>query len=444
MGGGPRRRHEIAHPRLGRVQQAAHRRAFGRGEADGGPGARQPVGPVAQGDQPLQRLFGLAPIAGDGIDIAAVADQGGGGDLLHRARHAASARVHGVGRQAPAGIEGRPETADRQAPQQGFEPQRRRDAIDGVHRRQQVGRPHVGVHQGDAGQVSDAAPLPARRHRRMAFDDQLGLRLVAPGGGDHGVETVLRRQAVADGGVAEGLVHDQDAAAGPQQAGVQRPAHIGLGDARADDPVDQDAGAGGHGGVAPGVGGLDQMFEAAGPGGVIIDAQVIDDQAEAGRPRLPQADRTEEAVFQRDIGAVVRVRPAATGGGGGLQAPAQHGLDLIARQAAQVVIVQEDVEKGNLQHAGRADPGGGFGGDVRGWGQGGSDGLSTRFRAVGGVGLECAYGPSPACGGSVRSWRAATRLTMGEVFLSKQDSPLRPWSGYAGRRATSPASGRGS
>jgi len=37
-------------------------------------------------------------------------------------------------------------------------------------------------------------------------------------------------------------------------------------------------------------------------------------------------------------------------------------------------------------------------------------------------------GPSPACGGSVSSSSEAKRLTMGEVFLFKQDSPLRPWS----------------
>ena len=52
-------------------------------------------------------------------------------------------------------------------------------------------------------------------------------------------------------------------------------------------------------------------------------------------------------------------------------------------------------------------------------------------------------GPSPACGASGRPWRAATRLTMGEVFFLS-DTPPSVAGSLRDRRDTSPASGRGS
>ncbi|MNY03206.1 hypothetical protein D3C86_1358140 [compost metagenome] len=123
MGDGGAGSPEIADAALGRVQQTAHRRPLGRGETDGGPVARQPVGPVAQGDQPLQRLFGLASLAGHRIDVAGVGDQRRRRDLLQITRCAPLSGLHRVGRKPPAGIEGRAEAAHRQTAQQGFEPQ---------------------------------------------------------------------------------------------------------------------------------------------------------------------------------------------------------------------------------------------------------------------------------------------------------------------------------
>ena len=68
---------------------------------------------------------------------------------------------------------------------------------------------------------------------------------------------------MADGGVAERLVHHQDATAGLQHGGIQRGAHVGLGYAGRDDAVDQAAGAGESRRVAPAVCVSDQLFQAA-------------------------------------------------------------------------------------------------------------------------------------------------------------------------------------
>ena len=382
MGGGARRRHEIAHRRLGRIQQAAHRRTLGRREPDRRPRPRQPVGPVPQGDQPLQRLFGLASLARYRIDIAAVGDQGGGGDLFDGPRDAAPSGLDRIGRQAPAGIEGRAETPHRQAAQQGLEPQRRGHAIDRVHRRQQVGGPHVGVDQGDAVQIGDAAALSPRRHGRVAFDDQLRVRLVAARGGDHLVEALRRRQTMGDGGVPERLIHDQHPPTGLQQAGVQRPAHVRLGHARGDDAVDQPPRPRRQGRVAPVVGARDQVLQPAGPRRIVIDAQIIDDQTEARRPRLADPDRAQEPVLQRHIGPPVLLGPPSPRRRRRLHPPTQHRPHIIPRQAPQVVISQKHVEKRNLQNAGRTHPGDSLGRGVGGRGgvcrQGGSGGGRTR------------------------------------------------------------------
>jgi hypothetical protein len=53
------------------------------------------------------------------------------------------------------------------------------------------------------------------------------------------------------------------------------------------------------------------MLQPTGPGGVVIDAQIVDDQAEAGCSALADADRAQEAVLQRDIGLAVLRRPAS-------------------------------------------------------------------------------------------------------------------------------------
>ncbi|MNI44372.1 hypothetical protein D3C73_987450 [compost metagenome] len=301
-------------------------------------------------------------MAGDGIDIAGVGDQGRRRDLFQIARGAAPSSLHGVCRQPPSGIEGRAEAAHRQAPQQRLEPQRRGHDIDRIHRRQQVGGPHVGVDQGDAVQLIrwDAALLAPCGHGGVALDDQLGVRLVAPGGRQHVGEALLAGQSIADGGVAEGLVHDQHPAAGLEQACVQRPAHIGLGHAGGDDAVDQRARPTAHRIVAPVGGGLDQMLQPTGSGGVVIDAQIIDDQAEAGRAALADPDRAQEAVFQRDIGFAVLRRPASARLRRRLHAPAEDDLDRRTRQGGQVVIGQEGGQERHLQHPRRTDPGAGF------------------------------------------------------------------------------------
>ena len=215
----------------------------------------------------------------------------------------------------------------------------------------------------------DAALLAARGDGRVALDDQLGVRLVPPRGGDHVGEALRRGQAAGDGGVAQRLVHQKDAPARLEHGGVERPAHVGLGQARSDDAVDQAAGARFHRGVAPVRRVRDQPLQAARPGCVVIDSDVVDDQADAGGARLAQADRAQKAVLQCDIGAIMLRRPAPTGRGRGLHAPPQNRLNLRARQATQVVFRQEGLKERDLQHAGRADPGG-RGSGRRGGGRG--------------------------------------------------------------------------
>ncbi len=359
------RRADEADPALGAVQQATDRAALGRGETGQGPVARQPIRAVAQGDQTLQHLFGLTPTARDGIDVAAVGDQGGGGDLFDRPRHAPAAGVDGVRRQPPAGIEGRAETGDRQPTQQGLEPQRRGHAIDRVHDGQQIGGPHVGVDQGHPLQIGrgDAALFASGGHGRVAFDDDLGVRVLGLRGGQHGAEAVGAGQAVADGGVVQRLIHHQHPPARMQDRRVQRRAHIGLGHARGDDAVDQGAGAGRHVGVAPIVGGRDQPLQAAGPRRVVINAHAVDHQAEAGGAGLAQADRAQETVLQGDIGPLLGGGPAAARLGRRLHAPAYDGAHAALGQAPQIVFRQEGRQVRNLQHPRRADPGGSPSGD---------------------------------------------------------------------------------
>ena len=268
----------------------------------------------ARGLDVIQHLLDGAGGGFAGDVVERIPEVSGVKQLLQRAPPRPVRHLGAVVGQPPARVPGRAE-ADHAAPRhQRLEADLRGADIDRVHRVDQA----MGVHRlADQGQplfgperVEIARPAAAGPGGvGVGLDQDLGLRVLGPGGREHGVEGARIHPPVADRGIVEGLVADQH----PPPRRGREPHHglgVVLGDAPGDDARHQGAGAGRRRLRDP----LPRVQPPGQPRrvvGHVILREVVADIAETGRlgpgpvRRRPGKGRAEKGLFEEHL-AVVR------------------------------------------------------------------------------------------------------------------------------------------
>ena len=259
-----------------------------------------------------------------GIDVAGIGNEGRMNELIDRGAVGLAPRRwrERIVGEPPAGVEGHAEAVHGAPPEQGLKAQLGADHIHGLRPLQQGGgmapigadpQPRMG--ERGLGQV---AALATRRHIGVDLEQHAAVRMVIESGPDHALKTRPLGHAVAKREIAHGLVHDQHKgfAGGEGLAGAVVLAHpFGL--------PERPKGSGPLA-LLGGEGLADQRFQPAGGVGVVVDAQIVDQQ----RPRRAvraEAEGAQEAILTAPHGQAPlpgdRLRRLA----GGLAAPGQQG-----------------------------------------------------------------------------------------------------------------------
>ena len=224
--------------------------------------------------------------------------------------------------EPPAGIEGHAEAVHGAPPEQGLKAQLGADHIHGLRPLQQGGgmAPIGADPQPRMAQwgLSQIAALATRRHIGVDLEQHAAVRMVIESGPDHALKTHPLGHAVAKREIAHGLVHDQHKGFAGREgfAGAVVLAH----------PFGPPKRPKGSGPLAllGGKGLADQRFQPARGVGVVVDAQIVDQQ----RPRRPvraQAEGAQKAILTAPHGQAPLPGDRLRCLTGGLAAPGQQG-----------------------------------------------------------------------------------------------------------------------
>ncbi len=276
----------------------------GVGEGRGGPpaGAGGGFGGRCEG---FDELFGSYRPACRRIAVARIGDERRRDEFRQAATAGAAGDGSHVCREAPAGVKGLAVAGDSAAAEQGFEAGERRQGVDGIdagEQRRQRGVADDGIGVLECGGIGDGAVAQLCVDVRVRLEQD-------EGGGFGGPDTGQQVGHVGDTGAAEAdRAVVADLAGDEDDAAVGRQRDFGAGEV-----VFGDAGGDDAGGEGVGAGkdfrregfGLQQVFEIAGGGGIIIEPARIDDDR-AGRDELgAKAGGADEAILDlvdRDVG----------------------------------------------------------------------------------------------------------------------------------------------
>ena len=313
-----------AKPQLGAPQKAAQNRLFPGLEAEGFHRGGQLLLPSSlQSDRPDEG-FGPTGLAAVGIDVAGIGHQGRMNKLIDRGTVGLAPRRwwQCIAAEPPARVEGHAEAVHGAPPEQGLKAQLGAHHIHRLRPLQQgSGMAPIGAdpqaRMGDRG-LGQVAALATRRHIGMDLEQHGAVGMVGQGCLKHALKALPIAHAVAQREIAPGLVDHQHKgfAGGEGLAGAVVLAHpFGLPErAQGSGPL----------GLLGGEGLADQRFQPAGGVGVVIDAQIVDQQR-PGRPVGAQAEGAQEAILTAPHRQAPLPGDRLRRLTGGLAAPGQQG-----------------------------------------------------------------------------------------------------------------------
>jgi hypothetical protein len=196
--------------------------------------------------------------------------------------------------QAPAGIERHAEAVHRSPPEQRFKPQLRGHHVHRLRSGQQgggvatIGREAQAI-GAEAGR-GQATALATRRDIGMGLDQDRAVGMVGQGGVEHGLEALGIGLAMADRKIAEGLIHHQHIAF---LRHFRLPGAVVFADPLLAPQLTQGPGASR---LLRGERPCNQLLEATGAIGVVIDAEIINHQGER-RTIRSKAEGAQEAIL---------------------------------------------------------------------------------------------------------------------------------------------------
>jgi hypothetical protein len=232
-------------------------------------------------------------------------------------------------REAPACVEGRAVTDDFFLAQQGLktgEGGHDVDLVDGVEELAHGDVGDKGVTGGACFGLEGAAASEAGGDIRVGFVEEKGVWVGGADGVKEGEVGVDGRCSETEGGVGLDLAGDEDEGFPGGRRGPGCRTHVVLGEIEREDAVDETLGAleeRCREGVV-----LEELLKSGGGGGIVMDADGVEDPGEGSGEACAQADGAEEAVLEAEDGGVGGKAAGADGSGeGGVQraAPRDQG-----------------------------------------------------------------------------------------------------------------------